>query len=404
MLSAPLFAGGNGPAYTYKGFGLFPYNSSTQMNGTGGAGLAVNNSSYINIYNPAQWLTSKTTRIQSHFSYEGITESSISGSSNYLDNVNFDGLLFTFPIKDKMALGFGISPYSLNNYSIKIAGSYSGLSYNDEYFGSGGLSKFTFGAGLKFSENLNFGLRVDYIHGSIDKNILRTIPSIGNASDVTIIRTRNNQFSGAAFSLSSFALLNENWLKSDDKLFFSTVIDFNSTISGTTSLNESSYYATDTTTVSENAPLKLPFGIKFGIGYHRDNNLVFAMDFIYTNTSELGFEKLENEKTADQFSLRSGFAYTPDFSIGATYLNKMTYKGGFYIGQSSVIVQNKKLDEFGFTAGLSLPLTSQSSSLELSGEFGLKGYIYDSPIKDKMFKIRVGINLSELWFQERIID
>lgn len=400
LLSLSGFAGGNGPAYSYLGFGLFPYSTSPQMSAMGGAGLAVYNPNYISINNPAQWITVKTTRINSYFSYEGVSEKSPSGSVNYLDNINFDGALFTFPVKDKWAIGFGISPYSLNNYSIKTKESFDGEDFITEHFGSGGLSRFSLGAGFKFSETLNFGVRFDYIHGSIDKNKLTSNTSSGFSE----IKTIQDKFSGFSFSASAFGLLTENWLKSDDKLYFSSVIDLPTSLDGSTGTSTSSKYATDTTTVSTNTSLKLPFGIKFGLGYHRNENLIVAMDFMFNKTSSIGYETIASEKLSDQFYLRTGIAYTPQFSVGSYYAEKITYLGGIFLGQNGVLINGKNMDELGFSAGVSLPLPNNSSSFQISGEFAMKGYFYDSPYKDRTFKIMLGINLSELWFQERIID
>lgn len=397
ILSLPVLAG-EGPAYSKLGIGFMPTNSTPSLNGMGGAGLALFGTGFLNNNNPTQWLSSSTTRIMSSFSYEGFSETGSAGK-NFYSNINFQGFLFTFPIKEKMSIGLGISPYTQNSYGFITHNSISGTDYTTEYYGTGGLSKFSIGSALRLSDELIVGARLDYIFGTISKN--REV----NFNESTYsIYTESYELSGAAFSLSGHYLVNQNVWKTDDRLYISGTLDLPTSIKGSFIKSESSSLIADTTTSSLNTWLSLPFSMKIGIGYQQSEHLYAAVDFHYSHSSSVKFKDFSTDKFSDQFAIRAGLAYNPSNAIGAGYYQRMTYKAGLSFGQTNMIIKSVKQDEIGISGGVSLPLPSLTSSLDLAAEFQMRGFLYNTPYQDKIFKISVGINLSELWFQERIID
>ena len=67
-----------------------------------------------------------------------------------------------------------------------------------------------------------------------------------------------------------------------------------------------------------------------------------------------------------------------------------------------------KVDDFGISFGLGLPLGRKLSNLNLGFEFGKKGTTSNNLIQENYFNVRLGLSLiaagRQAWFQKRRID
>ena len=81
---------------------------------------------------------------------------------------------------------------------------------------------------------------------------------------------------------------------------------------------------------------------------------------------------------------------------------------GLSIDESGLGADFSKVNDFGMSFGLGLPMGRKLSSLNLGFEFGKKGTTSNNLIQENYFNVRVGLSLNavgrQAWFQKRRID
>lgn len=401
LLLVPGFAlaGSNGSLSSKLGIGTLQEGNTPGMNSMGGAGTALSGSSFFNSMNPAQWVNSRNTHIISGFTYLGNTQTA-AGASAFSGNIGFNGFLFIIPVKTDWSFGLSLVPYSTSGYEINSKGSFQGITTQEQYSGSGGLSQFNFGTGYRVTPDISIGGTFSFYFGNIQTSRSVTYPS----TNITTERVVSNKLSGVGISLSGMALLAKNSFSADDRLTASVILDLPSALTGTSDTQNFSDLISDTLKTSKSTELSLPVGLRIGLGYQKNRQFSAALDLIYRRTSAIEFQNLSNDPIGDILALRMGIAYLPDNNTGARYLERIQYKAGCFIGKNHVILAGKDQDETGVTAGFALPLPGVKSMLDLTGGITWRGYLKDTSIKETQYSFGLGINLTELWFQKRIID
>jgi hypothetical protein len=81
------------------------------------------------------------------------------------------------------------------------------------------------------------------------------------------------------------------------------------------------------------------------------------------------------------------------------------YRAGFFVGEDYLKVGNK-LPVFGVSFGLGLPIVNynrlasgQFSRINLGFEYNKRGN-NDNLLRDDVFRVSVGLNLSDVWFRK----
>jgi hypothetical protein len=116
-----------------------------------------------------------------------------------------------------------------------------------------------------------------------------------------------------------------------------------------------------------------------------------------------------NEADAVQTSsqIRIGGQIRPKPS--SNYFSNVAYRAGFFFGKDYIKV-DKELPQFGVTFGMGLPLgnystvsRTQFTIINLGFEYSKRGK-NDNLLKENLFRISAGLNLSDLWFIKRRYD
>ena len=106
----------------------------------------------------------------------------------------------------------------------------------------------------------------------------------------------------------------------------------------------------------------------------------------------------------DSWELRIGTQIRP--KPGTNYWSNVAYRAGFNIGDDYVNVQ-QPLSTLGLTVGFGLPLANynrlspgQFSVINVAMEYNKRGN-EDNLLRENLFKLSVGLSLSDLWFVKR---
>jgi hypothetical protein len=101
-----------------------------------------------------------------------------------------------------------------------------------------------------------------------------------------------------------------------------------------------------------------------------------------------------------------GGSFRPKLS--RAYLSAVTYRAGFYAGKD-YITAGGKLPLWGGSLGLGLPIANYSRQslqytvVNLAFEYNKRGN-NDNPLKENMFRLSLGLNFSDFWFNKRKYD
>ncbi|HVG41683.1 MAG TPA: hypothetical protein VM888_08730 [Chitinophagaceae bacterium] len=113
------------------------------------------------------------------------------------------------------------------------------------------------------------------------------------------------------------------------------------------------------------------------------------------------------DSVQNNWQLHVGGQYRPAF--GRAYFSKVAYRAGFFVGKDYIRVQ-QGLPQLGVTLGMSLPvITNNRQSI---GQFTVVNVALEverrgnneNLLKENMFRLSVGLNFSDLWFNKRKYD
>lgn len=106
------------------------------------------------------------------------------------------------------------------------------------------------------------------------------------------------------------------------------------------------------------------------------------------------------------WTMRAGGQYLPDIN-GKGYWSRVIYRAGFSYGTDPVVVA-KPMNQLLMTAGVALPVrrsfyTNQFTTVNLAIEAGARGN-KSSALRENLFRVAMGLNLSDIWFNPRKYD
>jgi hypothetical protein len=168
-------------------------------------------------------------------------------------------------------------------------------------------------------------------------------------------------------------------------------------VSGEGMAGSSTYSDITYTDTVEEKNLSYPNVARMGISYERYNQFIVGADFScsWWNKESIDITyraSLGIEMPAD---LRSNFWMRRlSYRIGA---NWQTYKYGYAGGQL-------KLNSFGISAGIGIPVRRSRSNIYIFGEYSRTGSLKQGQIEQNMGRIGVSFSSVETWFVKRKYD
>jgi hypothetical protein len=108
----------------------------------------------------------------------------------------------------------------------------------------------------------------------------------------------------------------------------------------------------------------------------------------------------------NSWTIRAGGQLIPN-ATGKSYWTRVAYRAGFSFGPDPVDL-GKKLNQYLVTFGTALPVrrsfyTNQYTTINLAIEAGARGN-KNNEIRESIFRMSVGMNLSDIWFNPRKYD
>lgn len=408
----------------YSQFGLGDMNTGLlpQTRAMGGIATAINRiNGYntINIQNPASYSYINLTTIDIGVlgSFSTLKQGSTTGQQN--GNFRLSHFNFAAPVTKRSALSFGLVPYSELGYNYRQSSSGFGTgsavdtnTVNYIYSGDGGLSKAYAGYGFGIGRHISFGGNVSYIFGNLRKFRSTELPNLyGNLNSRS---ERSNSIGGVNFDYGT--QVNFDFGDRDKHLVFAYSGSAASTINSKVTNVVSQYTLTDGTEsaaldtlsnqVINNGKIKLPLMHHFGISFQKDGKYLIGADYSVGNWSKLTIpgstDVLQNSQ-----SFNVGGQFTPNVNALHNYFALVDYRLGFRYDKTYINVANTNINQYAASFGMGLPLAPNGGTfykVNIAAEYGQRGTLKNSLIKENFFTIHVGFTLNDVWFRKYKFD
>ena len=130
---------------------------------------------------------------------------------------------------------------------------------------------------------------------------------------------------------------------------------------------------------------------------------MFGVDFTTTKWSNYRFYGA-TDYTQNTWQLNVGAQLRP--VSNDNYFSNVTYRAGFFMGPDYINI-GKKLSQFGATFGMGLPIANynrlaqgQYTIINFAFEYSKRGS-NSNLLNEDLFRVAVGLSLSDLWFIKR---
>jgi hypothetical protein len=274
------------------------------------------------------------------------------------------------------------------------------------YSGYGGLNKAYIGSAFSPVKNLSIGVNMSYIFGNIVKQRAITFPD-----SVTFTNTMVK--SSARLSKVNFdiGLIYRKNLAEGKYIQFGLTLNPKQKLDGFAERISYSYlydYSSNVETIkdtvtyesSNNGEVILPTAIGGGFMIGSTNRWFATADVNWQKWSEFRYLGTD-QGLKNNLRLSLGGQYRPSAVDIGKYYERINYRAGFRFEQSYLVILDTRINDFGISFGVGLPMKKSKSTMNIAVELGTQGTTENGLIKEKYVRFTVGTSLQERWFLKR---
>lgn len=383
--------------YSIYGLGIINYRMSTLNRGMGGTGIGVQDEFNLNYVNPASYgsIASPVSSVFEMGYYIAYDNNKTSELSESKTNGGLTNMNYWFKLSPRWSSTIGVTPFSSVSYKIntpRILGAISEVNYR--YEGSGTISQLYWGNGFNILKNLSAGVNISYLFGTISKN---ESVNISNQSSALVYERKIsiNKFrvdAGLQFAIS---------LKNNSSLVIGLIGDNGVTFNA----NQKNYLydgSLDTLNTSTGEKLKynVPASMGFGLALHTTRSIV-ASDLTFQSWSRVP-AKQQDAIFQDVWRFSLGYMYKGDPKT-SEYFGAVSLRAGFHIQNFYLQVKERSLPWWGLTAGISLPMFDNRSSINITYSFDQLGTL-NGLILQRSQQIMFDVIIRDFWGIRRKFD
>ena len=400
--------------YSVYGIGELSAGGSATTRMMGGAGIGMRNRRILNLLNPAAVTARDSLSFMADFSLSATNYIYQQGDVTSAHNTfNISSLAISFPIWRSSAMMVGLAPVSNMGYNFSttvtdpaLVGRVGNVEYTSA--GSGSVYQLMVAGGVTFWDRLSLGAEFQYYFGNLSKATTLTF-------EETSQRDIDNGFNISLHSPSlKLGVQYETALP--DNLFLTAgatwrmktplrgyVEDYQ--IATVSSVQDTLRFQTDTLAKRVNLPQELGFGLSLRKGDRWAANVDFTLADWNTSgfDGQRGFANRGTLPFASSVSrsVRGGFEFTPNRYDARYYLRRVTYRGGAYYNQAYYTVGGHRIDAYGLTFGLTLPINNRLyNGISLGVDVGRRGSTANGLVRETYVNFHIGFNIHDIWFSK----
>jgi hypothetical protein len=408
---------------------------------------------FINQGNPASYATNRITTFEIGGRASNTNFTSTSDGSVKKVNSGFNYISLAVPIKRNMGLAFGLLPFSnvgYNSSTYANVDSVGQVQYN--YQGKGGINQAFLGFGIRPFEkslrsfyrsnnyktlrdsgeyqkirhkkfwlraisSLSLGTNINFLYGTIDYYSYAYYPynygTVFNTKQYTETIVHDAYFQGGtqiAFDIDS---IGKRDLKNNFKIILGYSVSLPKKVSATqtqvgytfSSQSNGTEQPFDTFAYkpSYKGSIYIPLMHSVGLGFKSGDKLTVLLDGGFQQWSKYSFFG-DNQKLRDLYKGSIGIQYLPNRAALGTsaYLKRINYRIGARYNTGYLILNNKAISEYAFSAGIGLPAGGGRfklfTMLNISAEYGVYGTTQNNLIQEKYYRFVIGLTFNDRWF------
>ncbi|GAB4340729.1 MAG: hypothetical protein Kow0037_26760 [Calditrichia bacterium] len=369
-----------------KGIGMRHFVGSTRGLGMGNSGLSTTDPYSLNPYNPASWTNVRNSRVELGMRYD-IDQLNTASQDFSSSTAAFQYFQMAIPInKNEWAIGMGITPVSLVDFSFKRKITTTSDTYQENVFYKGSISRAHFSVAWRPSARTQLGASFHYYFGTIQDAVERIFSGSQYYSSRYELEYR---FYGpsAGFSIQQQLL---------DSLTVAAFYDFKPSLDFTR-------VWTDLLSLErkeENSSAALPASWGLGASYSFGDNWTVASNFIFQKWSN-GFElaDISTDDLDDWYRFGIGFEHGHR-ERGNSLVQKIDIRGGFSAGKIGYRVNGNTVNEMAVHLGAGIPFFGNRGRLDVALIGGIRGDKSKHTVQEKFYQVHLSISAGELWFQK----
>ncbi|THD68852.1 hypothetical protein E7Z59_00545 [Robertkochia marina] len=395
--------------YSYFGTGDLRFKGMVENRMMGGVSVFAD-SVHMNIKNPAA------------LSKLRLTNFSVAVSNRYLSleteettesagQVNFDYLTLGFPLARRLAVQFGVLPFSSTDYNLRSLNQDNDPIELNRFSGNGGINKVFFSAGWGLTRNISIGATVNYNFGTIERTASRQLDGVQYASRESSV----SEYNGWDYNLAlhyqgklsenlqlqtAFTFAPEANLTSENFTEISTIFV---NASGNEQVRER--FEVDLEAAGlDNTKVNRPYSYSAALGIGKPYTWFVGGQYEFTKSSDFVLEyPLNVLGTYEDGQLISvGGFWIPDYDSLTSYWKRATYRLGVKTEDTGLLVNGNSLRDFGMTLGVGLPLGGFSDA-NIGVELGRRGELSNGGIQENYINVFISLSLSDRWFVKSLI-
>jgi hypothetical protein len=377
----------------------------------GGVGIAIRDNSSIYYLNPASYSSIDTTSFVFDFGLDyGMATLSEDTSSHFSGDMNFDHLMFGFPVAKGLGISAGIIPFSNGYYKIVEEVTDQDPEYNEQtgeyvsiHKGAGSISKLFFGAGLKLTEYFSVGANMTVLFGDISRSnqiLFNDYYNVfhNNSSEKLHLAGVNLEYGAQLMlPLEKDFFINAGLSVIPGKNYNSDYQNLIYLFSAYGSVDTLSY-------ISDAGKALIPGTLRAGISFGKINKFTAGFDYIQTKWSESTVPGI-GSYFADTKSFKFGIEFIPEKYSIYSFLNRVEYRIGGHFEDNYLILNGEQVKEIGASLGLGIPLRRTRSKTNIFFDY-TKRYCPNGSVMpmENIFSIGASLNLYDMWFMQRKYD
>jgi hypothetical protein len=432
LSGAASYAQSNSP-YSRYGLGDVVPNTNVVNRGMGGVAVADTDFLHVNFNNPASYAyfqVGQDARTKKINSGRVILDAGINFENRTLREPNraekfttsdlfFSYLQIGLPLRKNWGLAFGLRPLSHVGYKMNTV---EHLNANDsllaENTGSGGVYLPSIGTGFAI-KGFSVGVNLGYLFGRMETSV-----SKGMLSDTVFYydalykneTSFNHLYADAGFQFKhDFKYDPKN--EQHNYLIFGASGNLKQTLKATRNTTQGTFVNDPNGPLSDTIftkvvkgevvyPASYTIGFMFGTDSKKNSNWQMGVDVVRTGWDSFRWFG-QKDQVQSTTQVRAGGQFRPKAS--RAYASFVSYRAGFFAGQD-YITAGGRLPSWGASFGMGLPIPNynrlaitQRTVVNLSLEYSQRGN-NKNVLKENNFRLSLGLNLGDLWFNKRKYD
>ena len=422
LVLCPVLAHGQVAYGTYTPYSIYGVGDLSQPGSAynktmGGTGVALRNTRYLNLVNPAAVTARDTLAFMADFSLytdnKMFEQQGIKSASN---TFNINDLAMSFPIWRSSAMMVGVMPYSDTGFGYSfiytdpdLIGHTGNIVYSAT--GEGSLYKAFAAAGVTFFKRLSLGVQWNYYFGNIEKVYSTTFD---DASYNGILNGTTGKLAGSGFK---FGFQYEQPIGTKYSMTvgatYTTAVNLKGTMesyrySSASAVSDPLFYKVET--MGKDNKVKLASELAVGISFLEKGRWVATFDYSRSDWTGSGLDGAYGFSASKAFSattaqtFRAGFEIVPNRNDIRYYFNHVAYRVGAYHKTEYYLLNGKQVASTGITLGVTLPILNGyingNNGFTLGVDFGQRGSLDGDMIRERYICISIGFNLYDIWFRK----